>query len=269
MRAISGETHKACMQVIEDLRKGNWPAGTLGAQYCDIEIGYRGAKHLLVALDYPGEVFRKAFVDNSDTEDARELLDHVDRAAAVLILLDAEVIESGALHESIDDDYGMVQAVNRIREWPNGHDVPIVIVFTKCDVRKHLLRDSGGLRAFTLQHYKNLIRASGKFKVFACAAVHTKRSDAINASPNMEPEPIGVVEPLEYCLGKITEQTQEKATQKATKERVEAYRQQAQVAFVARKRMVLFWSIFWSVAMFVIGGVAIVTWMLVNAPEIP
>lgn len=269
MRAISGETHKACMTVIDELRHGRWPASTLGAQYSDIEISFRGSKHLLVALDYPGEVFRKAFVDNADTEDAKELLEHVDRAAAVILLLDPAVMQSQSIDESIDDEFGMVQAIHRIREWADGDKVPIVMVLTKCDIRKNLLRDSGGLKAFATNEYMNLVRGMGKFKVFACAAVNAVADASGKALPSIESKPIGVIEPLEYCLRKIIDREETEQEQAAAKERFLAYQKQALAEFKSGRRAILFWSIFWSTAVVVIAAIAVITWILTRGPEPP
>jgi GTPase SAR1 family protein len=269
MRAVSGETHKACMTVIDELRNNRWPASTLGAQYSDIEITFNNGKHLLVALDYPGEVFRKAFVDNADTEDAKELLDHVDRAAAVILLLDPAVMQSQCIDESIDDEFGMVQAIHRIREWPGGAEIPIVMVFTKCDVRKELLRNSGGLKAYAAKEYMNLVRAMGRFKVFACAAVNAAADTNGKVIPSINSKPIGVIEPLEYCLKKIVEREEADRHRAAAKERMLAFQKQTLDEYNSRRRAILFWSIFWSVAAVVIATIGFVTWILTNGSESP
>lgn len=267
MRALSGESHTACIEVIDELESGTWPASTLGSQYTDIEVTYKGNKRLLVSLDYPGEVFRQAFVQNASTEDAQELLDHVDRAAAVIILLDPSVIHSGESNEIIDDEYGMTQVLNRIREWPENKDIPIVIVLTKCDIHKHLLRDSGGLVEFTRSNYMNLLRAMDRFKIFASAAVFTKQGQNGDRIPDMSKPPVGVVEPLEYCLKKITSQEiakLEHEAQVAQRLRIKKYHQKQ---YDDQKRSVVFWSVFWSVACVVLFGIGLVTWMILNGSE--
>jgi hypothetical protein len=161
----------------------------------------------------------------------------------------------------------MVQAVHRIREWPGGEHVPIVIVFTKCDTRKQLLRDSGGLRAFTLNHYKNLVRATNRFKVFASSAVHASPGRNGTPIPNLSRPPIGVIEPLEYCLRKLTERAEIEREEYAKRERVEAFRNQALETYRDRKRSIVFWAVFWSTALALLGGIAIVTWILTHSPD--
>ncbi|MCH8824528.1 MAG: GTPase domain-containing protein [Planctomycetes bacterium] len=267
MRALSGDSHSACMEVIDEMESGRWPASTLGSQYTDIEITYNGNKRLLVSLDYPGEVFRQAFVHNANTEDARELLDHVDRAAAVIILLDPGVIHSGKTDEVVDDEYGMTHVINRIREWPESKDVPIVIVYTKCDMHKKLLRDSGGLKKYAIANYMNLLRAMDRFKIFASAAVFTKPGLNGDRVPDMTRPPIGVIEPLEYCLQKISSHEIEKMdheAQVASRLRVKKYHEKQHDD---QKRAVMFWTVFWSIAVVGLFGIALVTWMILNGSE--
>ena len=129
-----------------------------------------------MALDYPGEVFRRAFVQGSDEEAAVELREHVDRAAGVVLLLDPDVAVAGAMNETVDDDYGMSEAIRRIREQSGGSDVPIAIVLTKCDVHAGLVKEAGGLRAFTERYYHNILRvAKGKSRRFAASAVRVRQ----------------------------------------------------------------------------------------------
>ena len=267
MRALSGDSHMACMDVIEELRAGRWPASTLGARYTDIEISFNGSKRLLVALDYPGEVFRQAFVENVDTEDTRVLIDHVDRAAAVLVLLDPSIADSASTSEVVDDDYGMVQAIHRIREGPGGENVPIVFVLTKCDVNKYLLRDQGGLRSFVATHYANLLRAVGRFKVYACAAVRAIPTADGEQTASLEKPPIGVIEPLQYCLEQMAEQERVQRENEQLHEQASRLKRHVALEYIAHRRAILFWSIFWSAAIVLIGGVAIVTWILTHRTE--
>jgi len=267
MRALSGESHLACMEVIEELNAGRWPASTLGSQYTDIEITYNGEKKLLVSLDYPGEVFHRAFVENAETDDARELVDHIDRASACILLIDPAVKQMGELREFVDDDYGMVQAIHRIREWPGGNRVPIVLVLTKCDLNKHLLQSGGGLRSYVAEHFVNLLRAVKKFKIFASAAVFTNAGENGELTPDLNQTPIGVIEPLEYCLHKIAEQEREEWAKQERDSRERAYKKKEAEEHEAKRKSIMFWAIFWSVATVILGVVGIITWILVNGGD--
>lgn len=265
MRAVSGDTHKACMQVIEELANGRWPASTLGSQYADIEITYKDEKHLLVSLDYPGEVFRKAFVDNADSEDARELIAHVDRAAAVLVLLDPSVVESGSVMEVIDDDYGMVQAIHRIREWPGGDCVPITLIMTKHDQHRELIKSYGGLRSFVMLKYPALCRAVRQVNVFSVAAVSAKVGPDRVPVPSLHQPPIRLVEPLQHCLDQLRRRGKAEAAEAAARERRVARAEVIEAEVHARKRSILFWSLFWVGAVLVFGVTGLVLWMALGS----
>lgn len=269
MRAVAGNTHQACMDVIDQMQSGRWPPSTLGTLYQEIEVTYRREKSLLVALDYPGEVFRKAFVEDSETEDAQELLEHVDRAAGVILLLDPAVIQSGKMDETIDDEFGMVQAVRRIREWTGGESVPIALVLTKCDRHKHLIRGEGGLRQFIAKRYAPLLREVGTLRFFASAAVQAKPGDNGEQLPNLGRKPIGVIEPLTYCLEHVQKEERRRREEREAKERMDAYVAKTQGQQQAQRRTILFWATFWSSAIVLLAVIGLVTWILVSREPLP
>ncbi|MCH7702867.1 MAG: hypothetical protein IID37_14380 [Planctomycetes bacterium] len=121
LKAVSGNTHSDLVRVVEGLREGRWPAATLETQYCDLEVKYKGRKHLMVTLDYAGELFRRAFVEDiTDTPETAALVEHIDAAAAVILLIDPASLVGDNSDARIDDDFGMTQAVTRIRNWPGG-----------------------------------------------------------------------------------------------------------------------------------------------------
>ncbi len=206
MRAVAGpgNGHERFMETIASLKSGRWPAATASASSTEVVVEYEGHAHRMVALDYAGEVFRAAFVKASEQEDAKELRDHVDRAAGVIILLDPEVAVEGTISESMDDDYGMSEAIRTIRESPGGAVIPIAMVLTKCDVHQALVKEAGGLRAFTDRYYFNLMRtARGTTRRFSAAAVRVRKDAMGRDAPSIQGEPINVVEPLKYCLDQM------------------------------------------------------------------
>jgi GTPase SAR1 family protein len=203
MRALGGGDHLYFLGNIKRLREGAWPAATGGSTHATIEIDFEGRKHLMVILDYAGEVFHRAFVEGIADESSVELLDHVDRAAAVILLVDPGVAVAGDVDEFADDDFGMAAAIRRIREWPGGEAVPIALVLTKIDQHKHRLREAGGLVPFVQRHYGPLLRAIGRVRVFGAAAVRQTKDGVGNPAPDMTREPVGLVEPLRYCLQEV------------------------------------------------------------------
>ncbi|MDB4633074.1 GTPase domain-containing protein [bacterium] len=209
MRAIPGpgNGHERFMETISQLRDGGWPESTVGSTTTPIDVEYQGQTHLLIALDYPGEVFRRAFVQGSEEEAALELRDHVDRAAGVILLLDPDVAVTGRIEETVDDDYGMSEAIRRIRTQPGGAEVPIALVLTKCDAHQGLIREEGGLRSFFQKHYHNILRVAKKpSKMFAAAAVRVRRDARGSFLPTLKHDSINVLEPMVYCISMIQQQ---------------------------------------------------------------
>ena len=198
-KAQSGSAHTQLMNIAQELRAGRWPAGTHANSYAELKITHNGAEHLLTALDYPGEVFRKAFMSDSDDPDAAELLEAIDRAIAVIFLIDPAVVAAGG-HEADEDTFGLTQAADRIRSSLEGMSVPIAVVFTKCDTNSALLREAGGVRAFAHKHFQQMFRSVDRTSVFACAAVRVTQNALGKVVPRTDRAPENVVEPLRYCL---------------------------------------------------------------------
>jgi hypothetical protein len=202
-RATTGVAHNQFMKIIGTLREGNWPLATTGNTYAELVVSHQGHEHTVTALDYPGEVFRKAFMGDSEDADANELRAAIDRAAAMIVLIDPAVVASGG-EEAQDDTFGLMQAVERVRSGPGGDGVPISIVFTKCDVNGVFLREAGGVRGFVQKHFTQLFRSIERTAVYPSAAVRESRDALGRNVPCMDLPPENVVEPLARCLDFIT-----------------------------------------------------------------
>jgi GTPase SAR1 family protein len=241
-KALSGEAHKELMSVNRMLREGLWPPSTLGTSWIALEIEYQGKKRLLVTIDFAGELFSKAFVEEqSQIHGVRELLDHIDRAAAVILLVDPSSIAGEDFDATVDDDFGMVQAVQRIRNWPGGDEVPVVLVLTKMDAHQHLVDRYGGARAFVRRYFPALIRTLRQVTIFQISAVQVDRATDGRLVPRQDSALINIENPLRYCLAKIDRAEQERICQKMEVEeraRIEGFiREEAKLA----KRQNLFW----------------------------
>ncbi len=199
-RAGDGAMHERCMEICGDLAQGKWPSATAGSILSELEIVYDDRTAHLVVLDYPGEVFRRALVDGARDDQALSLLEHIDRAAGVILLIDPANLEEGTTSSQVDDDYGMVQAVDRIRKSSGGTSVPIAVVLTKCDEHVQLIRDTGTPREYIEAKIPNLFRYGGTLRVFASSAVRTRRDAIGRGIPNTEKPARGLIEPLRYCL---------------------------------------------------------------------
>lgn len=204
MRALSGVPHLKLMSMVEMMRGGRWPEATLGQQFIDVECTFARRKFGLTLLDYPGEVFSKAFVRGElDAADAVDLVQHIDRAAGAILLVDPQsAVDSHNVKVVADIDYAMHRVIHRIREFPGGERVPIAIVLTKCDLRYDLIRSLGGLKSFARTYLMNLLRPAGQeVKLFQSVAVWTRKSRRTSERvPDLERSPVNLVEPLTWVL---------------------------------------------------------------------
>ena len=228
MGAVDGQTHLGLLSQLDVMQKKRWPASTEIVTHFKIDITYQREKFLMVALDYPGEVFRRAFMEGADEPAVRELLENIDRAAAVIVLVDPGVMFESDLIEQADQDFGLVAAVKRIRDWPGAETVPVAITLTKCDKYRDELESAGGVSRFVKDKYANLYRAAfarGRSgMVFACAAVRSKKDGLGKEMPDLSKPPKGLVEPLEFCLKAMRARREDHGRQ----ERAEGARQMAE-----------------------------------------
>jgi hypothetical protein len=147
MKALAGPTHKMLTGVADQLQRGQWPEATLGTRQLEFELDDHGHKRVVVAFDYSGEDFRRAFVDEqTESPEVEKLLSYLHRAAAVILLIDPAVAAGGTHDEIVDDDFGMVQAIEKIRDWHGAEDVPVVLALTKADRNREVIQSAGSKR---------------------------------------------------------------------------------------------------------------------------
>lgn len=234
-KALTGEAHKQLMLAHQQLADGQWPPSTLGTSQMDWEIEYHGKTRLLVALDFAGELFSRAFVDEqTDWPGVKELVNHIDRAAAVILLVDPSVVAGMDPKAAMDDDFGLVQAVQRIRNWPGGEDVPVVLVLTKMDQHQALLDRFGGPMEFVRRHFRALLRILKEVPIMQVSAVQVGRDQQGRLWPRKDSTPINVQNPLRFCLRAI-----EKIERRSEVHQVQRQQQvmQAQTHAMARERV--------------------------------
>jgi hypothetical protein len=205
MAAVDGRTHVALLSQISDMSKRRWPAATDAISEFAFDVTYRDEIFAMTAPDYPGEVFRRAFMGGDPNEPAvRELLDNIDRAAAVIVLVDPHVASEGDILTMSEQDFGLVAAIKRIRDSAGAEHVPVAITLTKCDRFREEIESAGGPGKYIRTHYMNLCRVvfrkGSRGTVFACSAVTVKRDGMGNEVPDISKPPRGLVEPLQYCL---------------------------------------------------------------------
>jgi len=245
MRATDGSMHEVCMDMVDQLKTGLWPAATAGSLSSGVDVSWQGQHATMVLLDYPGEVFRRAFVEGGGDEQSDMLIDHVDHAAAVILLIDPGNVHAGDVTEVVDDDYGMVQAVARIRNAPDGNHVPIAVALTKCDEHLGLVQEAGGARGFVEKYLPNLVRYGGRMRMFATASVRTRLDALGNPVPNTQYAPSGLIDSVKYCMKHVGLQLQQ--AEQRHGERLQDQRQQEAArldrrhAVQSRRRWIGFW----------------------------
>jgi hypothetical protein len=263
-RATSGASHMQFMKVVEELRAGRWPAATVGNSYAELIVTYGGRERVLTALDYPGEVFRKAFMSDSDDPDARELLNAIDRAAGAIFLIDPAVVAAGG-EESFEDTFGLTQAAARIRSGADGGDVPIAVVFTKADANRVFLKEAGGVREFALKHFGQMFKSLERTKVFASIAVRDTDNGLGRKLPRAEQPAENVVEPLRYCF-----ETMDAVADQVRARDAKRLKRQAQLAAELsetsdRQRWMGSWTLFILAMIALFAVVGIVTFSMVGS----
>ena len=200
IKATRGVDHSEYIKSANSVRQGIWPPATQGISQSFFEINYNDTKRIMVALDYPGEVFTNAFVKNIESEEVITLLDHIDHAQAVILLVDPSHITSGDIESEIDNNYGLLEAVERIQNWPDGRKVPIVLVLTKIDETINVIKSHGGARKFLKKYFHRLIHKTEHLKACGISAIYEIEE---KDERNEKRYAVDIETPLKYCIEKI------------------------------------------------------------------
>lgn len=267
-RAREGRLHTELRRMAMDLDAGKWPVSTQSSTLIEIDITLDGRTKLLSAMDYPGEVFRTAFALGAQDPASNELRDAVDRAAALILLVDPSVALKPGI-EREEDAFGLVAAVERLRSMPSGDDVPVVVVLTKCDVHVPLLSAQGGPRALAERLYPQIFRELGgkRTMAFASSATSVVRSPRGAVIPRKRRAPRDVIEPLVFCLDwleRVDEQESLERSQLEASLRRDAQLREEQAEDEreereARVSLVTFWI---GVSALLVGAAVITLWWM-------
>jgi hypothetical protein len=199
--ADTGPMHILLMKVIDELGSGRWPSATLGTSHGNLIVTRNGRKREMRTFDYPGEVFRRAFMEDSDDTDALQLRENIDRAAGVVMLVDPG-LELQSKEDAREDSFGLFLAARRIRQSPGGSDVPIALVMTKCDdsLNRMLVTEAGGAVAFASRRFPQLLETLGRVRIYAANAVRTRKDALGKVIPSVRKPPSFIVQPIHDCL---------------------------------------------------------------------
>jgi len=221
MKALHGEHHREFIKTVVKLRRGKWPGPTASNRRAYIEVSYKGENRLMVAMDYSGELINKAFVSEEGSTEVQELLDYLDHAAGVMLFVDPGDVTGpkADIDSTVESDFGIVQAMTRLRKWAGGANIPIVLVLTKVDETGSLLKECGGTEAFCRKFFPKLISTVINLKVCKISAVQTaNKKGEIKAGF----VPTNLEAPLRYCLDKISESEKNAVMIKRRQEYVQA-----------------------------------------------
>lgn len=205
MRALDGNDHLFFMETARVLSERVWPPATGSSTQVHLEVALDGRTRRVTSLDYSGEVFKRAFIDGSVDPGTIELLASLDRAAAVILLVDPGIVLHGTPEQIAEDEFGLTAAVRRVRQGPGGAAVPIALVLTKLDLHGRVVRECGGLVGFVKSHLFPLLRALHRVRVFGCVAVRSRADAMGRPRPDPATPPMGLLEPLEYCMRAMPE----------------------------------------------------------------
>ena len=266
IEAHDGRTHLALLSIIEEMQeRRNWPPATEDSSYLDLNISWRGQSLTMVSLDYPGEVFRRAFVQQVSDQDTQELIEHVRRAAAVLVLIDPRVLATGRMGEAADDDFGMVQAMRYVRSLPGGMHVPITLVLTKIDENADLLRHHGKLRGFADKFCRNLLRVVPGMRVFGVCAVRSRRDSLGRVVPDLDRPPRGLTGPIEYCMEQVMSQRLGEERQRAVAALQDRARREEATSVVEERTNDRFWLAVNALLLAAVVLVGLIAWFVVKS----
>jgi|GEM_PF-5404410 len=252
MKAQAGPTHKMLTGIVDQLRRGHWPEATLGTRHLEFELDDNGVKRTIVAFDYSGEDFRRAFVEDDETSpETAKLMEYLGRAAAAILLIDPAVAVAGDHDEIVDDDFGMVQAVKKIRGCPGGDTAPITVALTKGDRNREVILSAGTKHDFIMRHYPALVRTLGSFIVFTVSAVQEIQNPDGAALPSPESVPLNVDKPFLHCL----DQMRRREKKLARRERRHAAKQAKMDQLLAEEAAVRWYN--WKTAFLTAGLIVI------------
>jgi hypothetical protein len=283
MACTSGQDHLRYMEQYDVMEKGKWPAATVGSTYFTIDLTRNDVTIPMVVLDYSGETFKKAFTEEVDDEQTRELKEHVDRACSVLITVDPGFAMHGGTLDKVDDDYGIANAINYVRQSPNGSEIPIAIVMTKCDVHakkimdiidKDKIKDKGQerYRKFLKKYFNSWFYGLGlerTYRIFPIAAVRTRTDARGSQIPDLSKPAHKLMDPIIWCFDIVQKEREHEQIVHLKKEQDVKFShfqkiEREQLASYRRKLL-----IFWIVAILFMIAAAWTTSFILNKNSQP
>ncbi len=223
------------------LRNGIWPAATADDVFQDLEWTLRRRSDTggrptdiceLSCLDFPGEVYRKAFVENANTvagitltdtgkkvpeemhRQIENLWNYIERADSLIVLVNlGDVITHGLADRRVHESIWVTSAIleQALKERP-GRVIPkTAIVLSQADIYEATIKECGGAKGALEKYLPHVHNSYGWLDAFAAYTVDKTRLDDDGA---VVPDPAFTTEGLrpimDWLLGKDAQQEETK-----------------------------------------------------------
>jgi hypothetical protein len=206
-----------------ELSMGRWPRATTSWTELDLEVEHPMGSVAIKYLDYPGEVFTRAFTEQAESEDADRLRAALFAASHVILLIDIAQLyvkrdrpdDARRQNERADNTSGMVEFLRQLRdsesllEGSASGSVPVSIILTKADSNRAHLAAAACLASSWLKLQPRvemlasivpavLAAAQPAVDVDAVSAASVRQGRALDGSlalvPDLDQPPINLVE---------------------------------------------------------------------------
>ena len=176
-------------ELMERLRSGSWPAATADDAFQGLEWTLRRRSDVggrptdiceLSCLDFPGEVYRKAFVETTDRRSeemqrkVEALWNYIERADSLIVLVNlGDVIVRGLADRRVHESIWVTSAIleQALKERP-GKTIPkAAIVLSQADSYAATIEACGGAKGALDKYLPNVYNSFGWLDVFAAYAV--------------------------------------------------------------------------------------------------
>ena len=189
------------------LRNGIWPAATADDVFQDLEWTLRRRSDTggrptdiceLSCLDFPGEVYRKAFVENANTvagitltdtgkkvpeemhRQIENLWNYIERADSLIVLVNlGDVITHGLADRRVHESIWVTSAIleQALKERP-GRVIPkTAIVLSQADIYEATIKECGGAKGALEKYLPHVHNSYGWLDAFAAYTVDKTRLD--------------------------------------------------------------------------------------------
>ena len=219
-------------ELMERLRGGSWPAATADDLFQGLEwtlrrrsdVGGRPTDICEVScLDFPGEVYRKAFVETTGhrSEEMQRkveaLWNYIERADSLIVLVNlGDVITHGLANRRVHESIWVTSAIleQALKERPGRVLPKTAIVLSQADNYEATIRACGGAKGALEKYLPHVHNSYGWLDVFAAYTVDKTRLDDDGVAG---PDPAFTTEGLRPIMDWLLDKECPSKAQKAVK----------------------------------------------------